>query len=53
MTGVQAGRLPGNREAGWPPSPRAGPSGQQQEWVVHGITWCLGGSKEEAYGEGP
>lgn len=22
---------------------------QQQGWVVHGATWCLGGSREEAY----
>lgn len=27
--------------------------GNWEEWVVHGITWCLGGSKEEAYGKGP
>lgn len=30
---------------------QAGPSEQQQGWVVLGATWCLGGGKEGAHGE--
>lgn len=52
MAGMQVGKSPQEPKV-QSASPQADPSRQQQGWGVRSVTWCLGGSKEEANGEGP